>query len=99
MTDDFQTNFVPGVTPFLADFLSEEQNLTNGNHTNEDEDAGQRVKKIRDLIKAAEFEAVARYIIKLDYCNIDQRRTMPVNDQVLYFIMLLNSYLFNDYVS
>lgn len=105
INDDFQTRCVPALTPILEDLLNEQQkNIENGVHTNgvathDDEDSEQRVQRIRTLLKDGEFETVAKYIIQLDACNLETRKTMSVDDQVLYFKVLLNSYLFDDYVS
>lgn len=105
VNDDFQTRCVPALAPILEDLLNEQQrNIdamvhTNGVATDDDEDSEQRVQRIRTLLKDGEFQTVARYIIQLDACNLERRKTMPVDDQVLYFKVLLNSYLFDDYVS
>lgn len=102
--DDFQSRCVPALTPILEDLLNEQQKnidtMVNANGVaNDDEDSEQRVQRIRNLLKDGDFETVARYIIKLDVCNLEMRKTMPVADQVLYFKVLLHSYLFDDYVS
>lgn len=102
---DYQARCVPALEPILTDLLNEQQrNIdsmahTNGVANNTDEDSEQRVQRIRTLLKDGEFETVARYIIQLDACNLEMRKTMSVEDQVLYFKVLLNSYLFDDYVS
>lgn len=103
VNNDFRDRCVPGLEPVLLEFLTEENNridniMTNGVH-DDDESSEQRVEKIRDWLKRGEFEALAKYIVRLDVANKEKRETMPIKDQVLYFVVLLNSYLFNDYVS
>lgn len=104
VNEDFQNRCVPALAPILEDMLMEQQKnidamvCTNGVAT-DDEDSEQRIQRIRTLLKDGEFEAVARYIIQLDMCNLETRKTMSIEQQVLYFKVLLNSYLFNDYVS
>lgn len=105
INDDYQSRCAPALQPILEDLLNEQQkNIDNLVHTNgvandEDEDSEQRVQRIRTLLKDGEFDTVSRYIIKLDACNLETRKTMTVDEQVLYFKVLLNSYLFDDYVS
>lgn len=105
VNDDYQSRCAPALQPILEDLLNEQQrNIDNMVHTNgvandDDDDSEQRVQRIRDLLKDGEFETVSRYIIQLDACNLEMRKTMTVDAQVLYFKVLLNSYLFDDYVS
>lgn len=102
---DYQERCVPALEPILTDLLTEQQrNIENMVHTNgvandADEDSEQRVLRIRTLLKDGEFDTVARYIIQLDACNLETRKTMPVQEQLVYFKILLNSYLFDDFVS
>lgn len=106
VNDDYQIRCIPALEPILEELIKEQQrNITNGVHTNgvatddDDEDSEQRVQRIRTLLKDGDFQTVARYIIQLDACNLETRKTMSVEDQLLYFKVLLNSYLFDDYVS
>lgn len=57
------------------------------------------VERVRDHLMNKEYKEVAQLIIPLDYVNRETRRAMPIQNQCLYFLFLLNSYLFNDYVS
>lgn len=103
VNDDFRERCVPSLEPILIEMLTEEQNRidkvqTNGTYDG-DEDSEQRVQRVRDLLKLGEFETLARYIIRLDVGNKEKRETMQIEEQVLYFVVLLNSYLFDDYVS
>lgn len=102
---DFQERCVPALEPILRDLLNEQQrNIDNMVHTNgvandADEDSEQRVQRIRTLLKDGEFDTVSRYIIQLDACNLESRKALTVEEQLIYFKVLLNSYLFDDYVS
>lgn len=99
---DFRDRCVPALEPLLKEILEEEQNRIDDVPTNgfdPDELSEQRVQKIRDLLKRGEFETVARYIVVLDECNKETRSRLPINEQILYFSVLLNSYLFDDFVS
>lgn len=104
INNDFEDRCVPPLIPILTQLLNEQQRnidtvaTTNG-VLDDGETSEQRVQRIRDMLKDGEFDAVARYIIKLDACNLEMRKTMPIGEQVLYFKILLNSYLFDDYVS
>lgn len=99
---DFRDRCVPALEPLLKELLEEEQNRIDDVPTNgfdPDESSEERVKKIRDLLKRGEFETVVRYIVMLDECNRETRKRLPINDQILYYNVLLNSYLFDDFVS
>lgn len=69
----------------------------NGHHT--EEDSHERVERIRRYLRTGEFEAVSRLVIHLDKGNYEERKQMPHEAQVLYFTVLLHSYLLNNYVS
>lgn len=102
LSADFRIRCGPLLEPILTEILTARQNqvdnaLTNG--FNEDETPAERVEKIRNLLKRGDFNAVARYIIILDGCNDETRNRLPINEQVLYFIVLLNTYLFDNFVS
>lgn len=102
VNNDFRERCIPGLEPILIELLTEQQNRidnvrTNGVH--DVEESEQRVQRVRDLLKRGEFETLAHYIIRLDVCNEEKRESMPIKEQVLYFVVLLNSYLFDDYVS
>lgn len=61
----------------------------------------ERVEKIRTYLKDGQFEEVARYIIQLDVLvgHQNEWKSLGVDEQILYFVTLLKTYLFNDYVS
>lgn len=99
---DFRDRCVPALEPIFTEMLSAEQNridnvVTNGQSS--EESSENRVKKIRDLLKRGEFDALANYLIELDRFNIEKRNALPIEEQVIYFMVLVNSYLFDDYVS
>lgn len=103
INEDFRMRCAPELTTYLTNVLEEQvtniDNVIPNGVSNENETSEQRVQRVRDLLKNGEFETVARYIIKLDEFNAETRKTMATNEQVMYFIVLLNSYLFDDYVS
>lgn len=97
---DFTERCADPLQEVLTRILNEQQSgiaITNGLHF--DDDAAVRVENIRNLLKNSDFETVSRMVIHLDACNSEVRKNMTVFDQVLYFVVLLNSYLFDDYVS
>lgn len=98
---DFRDRCVPALEPLLKEVLEEDQNRIDAptNGFDPDESSEERVKKIRDLLKRGEFETVVRYIVMLDECNRETRQRLPIQEQILYFNVLLNSYLFDDFVS
>lgn len=71
----------------------------NMNGIYDDDDSEKRVQNIRNLLRDGDFEKACRTIIKLDVCNKEAREQMPLQQQILFFVVLLNSYLFDDYVS
>lgn len=101
LNQDFQTRCIPALKPIFDKILVEKQSrnarrTTNGHLSESSED---RINKIRDLLKRGEFETLADYIVRLDVVNDEKRKSMPISEQVLYFIVLLNTYLFDDFVS
>lgn len=100
--EDFQTRCVPELEVILEKLLTDEQagvrmNM-NGIYDDQD-DAEKRVQNIRNLLRDGDFEQACRTIIKLDVCNKEAREKMPLQQQILFLIVLLNSYLYDDYVS
>lgn len=97
--EKFQEEYKPKLLPFLQDLLkqdAEEQIVPNDESQTDTENA---VVQVRDLIKSEAFEEVAKLIIPLDACNREKRMLLPIHEQCEYFLFLLNSYLFEDYVS
>lgn len=104
VNEDFQNRCVPALIPILTDILEKSETTNNGLSnglpaSTSEEDSRERVQRVRDLLKNGEFDTVAHYIVQLDVCNLEKRKEMPIISQVLYFRVLLNSYLFDDYVS
>lgn len=97
---DFEHRCMGPLKEILDRLLSDEQNgIAPQNGIDMDEDSEKRVERIRNLIKTGDFETVSRMIIYLDKGNLDARKEMPHDNQVLYFVVLLNSYLMDNYVS
>lgn len=99
---DFRDRCIPGLEPILTEILTEDMTRiddapTNGLDPNETSE--ERVARIRNLLRRGDFDTVARYIVVLDECNRETRKGLPISEQILYFSVLLNSYLFDDYVS
>lgn len=101
ITSDFDDHCMQPLKEAIDRILSEEENgvrLPNGVHT-EEEDSRERVERVRNFLRDREFEAVARLIIHLDEGNYENRKQMPHEAQVIYFVVLLRSYLMDNYVS
>lgn len=97
---DFQERCVDPLKEIIDRILTEEEDgiaTQNGHHM--DEDSHERVERIRRYLKKGEFEAVSRLVIHLDKDNYEERKRMPHEAQVHYFVVLLHSYLLNNYVS
>lgn len=100
--EDFKTRCIPELEVVLEKILTDQQagvqmNM-NGIYDDED-DAVKRVQNMRNLLRDGDFEQACRTIIKLDQCNKEAREKMPLEQQILFLIVLLNSYLYDDYVS
>lgn len=72
--------------------------VVNGNPLDE-EPSEVRIARIRQLLNDGKYTELSRYIIRLDSCNIERRSAMSLVEQKMYFIVLVNSYLFDDFVS
>lgn len=74
--------------------------LADGKNMNTDESTT-RIRGIRDLLKNGRLDKVAQYIINLDgkVGHENMWKTMRVEEQVMYFVTLLKTYLFDDFVS
>lgn len=84
LTDDEQTNAL----------------LADGRNMNLDEPA-EHIQAIRDRLKNGNFNEVAQYIINLDgkVEHENSWKSLSVDEQSLYFVTLLRTYLFDDFVS
>lgn len=97
---DFQHRCMDPLKEILNRLLNDEHNgIAPQNGIDMEEDSEKRVERIRNLIKTGDFETVSRMIIYLDKGNLDARKEMPHEAQVMYFVILLNSYLMDNYVS
>lgn len=57
------------------------------------------MERIRELMNRKNYNEVVDLIISLDTVNRENRMAMQIDEQCFYFLVLINSYLFNDYVS
>lgn len=95
---------VPQLNDIFHSILSDEQRtnalLADGRNINTSE-SSERVQAIRDLLKNGNLDQVAEYIIQLDgkVGHELEWKKMNVNEQILYFVTLLRTYLFDDFVS
>ena len=101
---DYTERCIPDLERILTKILSDPaqvDSLTNSQNGIDDNDAETRVDKVRNYLQHGNFIEVAKYIIQLDSLvgHQDKWKCMRVNEQVLYFITLLRTYLFDDYVS
>lgn len=100
--EDFKTRCIPEFEVILEKLLTDEQAGVQMNMNgiyDDQEDAEKRVQNIRNLLRDGDFEQACRTIIKLDLCNKEAREKMPLQQQIIFLIVLLNSYLYDDYVS
>lgn len=94
----------PQLTEIFGTILSDEQRtnalLNEGKSINTAE-SGERIQAIRDHLKSGNFDQVAEYIIQLDgkVGHELEWKSMNINEQTLYFVTLLKTYLFDDFVS
>lgn len=105
--DDIQSDYInrcrPELQRILFDLLSDdkktEQLITNAKI--DEDDAEDRIQKIREFLTNGQFDDVSLYIIQLDALvgHHGEWKSLRVVEQVLYFVTLLHSYLFDDYVN
>lgn len=94
----------PQLDDIFRAILSDEQRtnalLNEGKNINTAE-SSERIQAIRDHLKNGNFDQVAQYIIQLDgkVGHELQWKSMNINEQALYFVTLLKTYLFDDFVS
>lgn len=94
----------PQLDKIFRAILSDEQRtntlLADGKNIDTTE-SSERVQAIRDNLKNRNFDQVAQYIIQLDGKVGHELvwRSMNINEQALYFVTLLKTYLFDDFVS
>lgn len=101
--DETMQNFEAEVKPQLQTALQEllqkdadgqlvlEQSL-NLEHDN-------AVQRVRDHLKNMEIDELALLIMTLDACNIEMRKTLSLEEQCIYFIYLITTYMFDNLVS
>lgn len=87
-------------TAILKDDKRTNALLADGKNMNTDE-PGEHIQTIRDHLKNGDLKEVAEYIINLDgkVGHENSWRPLRVDEQALYFVTLLKTYLFDDFVS
>lgn len=100
---DYSNRCEPQLVPILTEILKNAARTDTliANRREEEIDSSERIQTIRDMLKNGLFTDVAEYIIRLDaqVGHHDEWKSLKVKEQVLYFVMLLKSYLFDDFVS
>lgn len=100
---DYSNRCEPRLVPILTEILSDAARTDSliANCQDDQIDSDERIQNIRDMLKNGQFTDVAEYIIRLDaqVGHHDEWKSLEVKEQVLYFVMLLKSYLFDDLVS
>ena len=105
--DDIQLDYInrcrPELQRILFDILSDDNKIEEliANAKIDENDAEERIQKIREFLTNGQFDDVSVYIIQLDALvgHHGEWKSLRVVEQVLYFVTLLHSYLFDDYVS
>lgn len=57
------------------------------------------VQRVRDHLNNMEIDALAQLIITLDACNNEMRRKLKLEEQCIYFMYLISTYMFDNLVS
>ncbi|XP_055296680.1 condensin complex subunit 1-like [Sitodiplosis mosellana] len=98
---DFMHRCKPELEQILMSILSDEKRTESliANAKFDEAEPQQRVQKIRQFLNNGQFLDVAPYIIQLDALvgHYEKWKPLRVVEQVIYFVMLLQSYLFDDY--
>lgn len=106
LIEDYQDRCAPQLGAILTTILSDapqmERLLAVENRIDQDLSPEQRVHKVRLLLQSENFDETAQYIIQLEALvdHAEHRnnwKSMDIEDQVLYFLLLLKSYLVDNY--
>lgn len=96
---DFEADIKPQLQTALQDLLRQDAEgkllLDKSMHL-EYENAVQRV---REHLKNMEIDELALLIITLDVCNNEMRKTLSLEEQCIYFVYLITTYMFDNLVS
>lgn len=99
---DYMDRCRPELQRILFDILSDEIKTEQliANAKIDENDAEERIQKIREFLTNGQFDEVSLYIIQLDALvgHHGDWKSLRVVEQVLYFVTLLHSYLFDNYV-
>lgn len=103
ISSDFDERCVPDLYTIFTDILTDKNqtdSLMMSDKMNEIE-SYEHIEKIRQYLRNGDFIDVAKYIIQVDaLCdNHNVWELLPIDQQVAYFLRLLKSYLFDDFVS
>lgn len=103
MLADYMHRCVPELDSILTDILSDDKQVQSliENPKNDEKESTQRIQKIRYFLNEGKFTDAALYVIQLDALvdNYNTWKEMQVKGKVLYFVTLLETYLFDDFVS
>lgn len=103
IASDFDERCVPQLFAIFTHILSDKNQIDSLMMSDKmsEIESHERIEKIRHFLRSGEFAEVAEYIIQVDaLCdNQDVWRLLPIDQQILFFIKLLKSYLFDDFVS
>lgn len=97
---DYDTRCLPQLYRIFKDILGAEQRETTPNAVINVE-SSERVRLIREYLRDGQFENAARYVIQLDALvgHQNEWKAMAIDEKTLYFVTLLKTYLFDDFVS
>lgn len=104
ISTDYETRCFPQLHRILKDILSNKQQiaaLQASCNAVINVESSERVRLIREYLRDGQFENAVRYVIQLDSLvgHQNEWEAMTVDEQTLYFVALLRTYLFDDFVS
>lgn len=94
--ENFDREYKEKLYPVLQKLLENEE---YGKQNDEDIDTENAVQRVLKHIHDSEFQEVCELIITLDAFNYEKRIAMDIDQQIQYFLYLLTSYFYTDYVS
>lgn len=97
--EHFEAEIKPNLENALRELLQQDADgnlLVDKSLNIEYENAVQRV---RDHLKNMEIDELALLIITLDACNVEMRKSLSLEEQCIYFVYLITTYMFDNLVS
>lgn len=97
--ENFEAEIKPNLENALRELLQQDAGgklLVDKSLNIEYENAVQRV---RDHLKNMEIDELALLIITLDSCNVEMRKSLSLEEQCIYFVYLITTYMFDNLVS